>query len=208
MNRRRFLESAAFAGTVSPFLVTGAFARQSASPDATPILEHDYGFGPTLAQRVEQVKPAALFDALQTTPVSTPLFPADTPPIEPVLWDDESDTDLAGTIGGVVFNTGYDENDNFLGVGVAIIHADRESAAAAMATTGPAPKSFLGMPWFVQAVEDHAASVIQIGHVLLAGSAAPPANPEESSGPLALRSITHMAALLDHLDTVLIDLGV
>ncbi|MDQ3524478.1 MAG: hypothetical protein M3451_05425, partial [Chloroflexota bacterium] len=70
MNRRRFLESAAFAGTVSPFLVTGAFVRQSASPDATPILEQDPDSSPTLAQRVEQVAPAALFDALQTTPVS------------------------------------------------------------------------------------------------------------------------------------------
>lgn len=210
MQRRHFLGSALLASGLSPFLFTDILARQSATPAATPVEANGPDSGPTLADRVGQIDPQTLLDTLRATPVTSPLFPADTLPIEPEAWDDTGDSDLTDAVGGVVFNTGYDENDNFLGVGVAIVHPDAESASAAMIATGPVEQqALLGLPWFVQALQGNAVAVVQVDYLLLAGGADSAVFSEDSDAMLVLlRSITHMTALLDHLDGVLADLGV
>ncbi len=207
MQRRHFLGSALLASGLSPFLFTDVLARQSATPAATPVADKPSDAALTLPQQVAQIEPQTLLDALRSTPVTSPLFPADTPPIEPVVWDDTGDRDLENAVGGVVFNTGYDENDNFLGVGVAIVHPDAESASATMTATGPVEQqAFLGLPWFVQALQGNAVAVVQVDYLLLVGGADPSVFPADSDAMLVLRSITHMTALLDHLDGVLADL--
>lgn len=212
MHRRRFLESAALAGTVSPLIFTNAVARQAATPGATPIMDQGPDFGPTLADRVAQVRPEDLLQALRSTPVTSPLFPSDTPPIEPVAWDDESDTDLAGTLGGVVFNTGYDENDNFLGVGAAIIHPDAESAVRANETTAlgqdiESGGTLLGGPIFFLQNVDYGLTLVQLGYLLIGGNTLTTDEATGDQPTMLLRSLAHTAALLDHLDGVLTDLG-
>lgn len=205
MRRRQFLKSAALSGTIGPLTLNTSVARQVATPGATPVGEGDQ----TLAERVAQVDPPLLLDALLSTPVTTPLFPSDTAPIEPVAWDDEGDTDLANTIGGVVFNTGYDENDNFISIGNVIVHPDTGSATARVNEMGPAQlDTFLNLPWFVQAVVGNAVSVVQVEYLLLVGGTIASSGGAAGSGTMTLRAISHTVALLDHLDSVLTDLRV
>lgn len=211
MHRRRFLQSAVVSGAASPLIVNAALASQPATPHGEATPESDR----SLADRVSQIDPQTLLEGLLATPVTTPLFPSDTASVEPVVWDDESDTDLEGTIGGVAFNTGYDENQNFIAVGNAVVHPDANSASARFADLGPDLVSFLGMPWFVEAFEDYAISAVQIGYLLLIGGidAATDPNPDdirmqEPDETLTFRAISHMTALLDHLGGVLAALEV
>lgn len=209
MQRRHFLGSAAVAGIVYPSVISTSLARQSATPAATPVVYDGPDFGPTLAERVARISPEELLGAIRSTPVTTPLFPADTPPIEPVVWDEFLDTDLVDTFGGVVFNTGYDENDNFLGVGVAIVHPDTESASRASDTTArdqgvESGGTLLGSPIFFQQNIDYGATLVQLDYLLIGGGTFTTGD----QPTMLLRSITHTAALLSHLDGVLTDLGV
>ncbi len=76
-----------------------------------------------------------------------------------------------------------------------------------MTATGPAEQqSFIGLPWFVQAIEGNAVAIVQVDYLLLVGGAESSVFPADSDAMLALRSVTHMTALLDHLDGVLADL--
>lgn len=211
MHRRRFLASAALAGTVSSLLVTTAFTRQSATPAATPVTDDGPDFEPTLAERVAQVPPGTLLKALRTTPVNSTLFPADTPPVEPAVWDDFLDTDLEGTLGGVVFNTGYDENDNFLGVGAAIIHPDAASASQANDRTAQeraieSGGMLLGCPIFFYQNIDYGVTIVQADYLLIGGNARAPEEGAADQPALLFRSLAYTAAVLDHLDGVLLTL--
>lgn len=204
MHRRRFLQSSAIAGTASPMVFTAAMAQQQAIPEATPAQQGNA----TLADRIARIEPEALLEALLTTPVTTHLFPSDTPPVETVAWEDTGDADLDNAVGGVVFNTGYDENDNFVLVGVAIVHPNADSAAAAVAETGSAPRqSFIELPWFMQVVVDNAVSGVRIGNLILVGGADSPSGEPAEAATMTLRAISHMTALIDHLEGVLSDLG-
>ncbi len=210
MHRRRFLQTATLTGIAGASLLTGTRAApRVTSASATEA---------TLAKRVASIAPEHVLDALLATPVTTPLLPADTPPVEPVAWDDPGDADLTDTVGAVVFTTGQDANGNELGIGNAIVHPDADAAASMVARVGPAEtQRYLGMPWFVQSIEDYAVSVVQIDYLLLVGGAETPsgenvgngsevsASPVPSEAPprLELRAVSHMTALLDHLDGVL-----
>ena len=159
MHRRRLLRAAAITALVIPPLAPRALAARQ-SPPATP---EAGGSIARLPARVTGVDPTALLDALRTAPVTTPLLPADTPPVEPVVWDDDSDTDLQGTLGGVIFTTAEDEHGNPALIGTAIVHPDAESAAGVIASMGDgAPGDFLGLPWLVHVESGFAASVVQI----------------------------------------------
>lgn len=212
MHRRQFLESVALAGTVSPVLLTTTLARQSGTPGATPVFEEEGpDFGPTLEERVAQVAPETLLETLRTTPVTTPLFPSDTPPIEPVIWEEFGDTDLEGTLGGVVFSTGYDENDNFLGVGAAVVHPDAASASRAATIQEPGTESggtLLGSPILFYQNIDYGLVSVQADYLIIGGNALAPVEGSGDQPTLLLRSVAYTAALLDHLDGVLTDLGV
>jgi hypothetical protein len=203
MHRRRFLRTAAIAGATGALALDHAGARQATPASPTSILVDGF-----LAGRVAQVRPQDLYAALVETPVTTPLFPAGTPPVEPVAWEDPSDADLDGVVGGVVFNTGFDDNDNYLGVGTAIVHPDPESAVEAFEQVVPTlTQTFLWLPWFVHAGEEDAVSVARVDYLLLIGGTDAPVGEAASPATMTLRAITHMTALLDHLDSVLTKLG-
>lgn len=200
MHRRHFIQTATLAGTSGLLLTSSTRAHRS-----TPAPSN--GQEGSLTARVARIAPETMREALLTTPVTTPLLPSDTAPVEPVPWDDTSDSDLAGTLGGVVFNTGYDANENYLGIGNAIVHPDAGTATAALIEVGPAPmQHFLGLPWFVQVVTDYAVSAVQIDYLILVGGAESLTGSVDDSGTMSLRAISHMTALLDHLDGVLAEL--
>jgi hypothetical protein len=217
MHRRRFLHAATLAGAALPLASVETLAQARDVGPSTPIPAGESG----LVARVVSIDPETLLEALLTMPVTTPLLPSDTPPVEPVPWEDESDSDLAGAVGGVLFQTGFDTNDNPLVVATAIVHPDAESATAVLAEVGPRDmRELLGMPFFVEDFGDYAVSVVRVGYLLLAGGAeapeddppvvydtaatgATPASQSERAPRLDLRAMSYLTALLDHLDGVL-----
>lgn len=212
MQRRQLVQAAALATVSVPLMIrtTAGHARQTSGSEPSQ-----------LVARVESVAPEILLEGLLTTPVTTPLFPSDTLPVEPVVWDDDGDSDLAGTVGAVAFNAVYDNNDSFVAVGNAMVHPDTASASAFFILDDePAPDTFLGLPWVSYAERLYAISAVQIGYLILVGgietwdednvasaeSGTPPAS-VSGNATLALRAISNMTALLDHLDAVLTELG-
>lgn len=205
MHRRQFLHATALTATALPLAGLPALAQSTPAPAGDD----------SLTGRVSAVAPEALLEALLTTPVTTPLLPVDTPPVEPVPWDDLSDVDLEGAVGGVLFQTGYDANDNPLAIANAMVHPDADAAALALGNVGPeGMDQWLGMPWFVQGFDDYAVSLVQIGYLLMVGGAEPlgdgpssvdGATPEREPS-LELRAISYMTAMLDHMEDVLASL--
>ena len=207
MHRRQFLHAVTIAAA-APEAVTSARADV-----ATPAVDDDS----SLTARVTAIDPEAVLEALLSTPVTTPLTPRDTPEVDPVPWEDESDTDLQSAVGGVLFQTGRDVRDNPIVMATAIVHADAASATAALAEVGPHEMQELyGLPFFVQDFGDYAVAVAQVGYLLLAGGAETPpetasAGPAASvsptvasgSGRIHLRALANLAATLDHLEDVL-----
>src|SRR5665811_82754 len=211
MHRRRFGETVTSTSLASALIRSSALTQQKATPGATPVQDNQR-LTLSLAELVAEVTPQSLLDALLATSVTTPLFPADTPPIEPVVWDDTSDSDLDGTVGAVVFNTGYDENDNFLPVGNAIMFPNAASASARIDNLAQDPISFLEMPWTVEASPDSVVSAIRVDYLILVGGAEVPTEqvldargePDPRQGAhMTSRAIIHMTALTDHLRVAL-----
>jgi hypothetical protein len=212
MHRRHLLHAAAI--VAAPITITTARAQV-----ATPAPDGTAG----LVERVTAIDPDTLLEALLATPVTTPLVPRDTPEVEPVPWEDESDSDLAGAVGGVLFQTGFDANDNPLVMATAIVVADGDAAAARFAEVGPDEiLELYGLPFFAQDFGDYAVAVVRVGYLLLAGGAegpqeraladsraasATPAQPAGASGRYHLRALGNLAATLDHLEDVLATLG-
>jgi hypothetical protein len=213
MHRRQLLHAATLAAA-APLAVTTARAQV-----ATPASSDD---APTLSARVTAIDPEVMLEALLSTPVTTPLVPRDTPDVEPVPWEDESDLDLDGAVGGVLFQTGWDANDNPLVMATAIVLPDADAAAASIADVNPDEIQVLyGLPFFAQDFGDYAVAVVRVGYLLLAGGAeapeeAPPIahggaagatpaseSPAGTSGRYHLRAVGNLAATLDHLEDVL-----
>lgn len=209
MHRRQFLHAAAMTATAMPLVGVPALAQSTPAPSGDD----------SLTGRVSAVAPEAMLEALLTTPVTTPLLPVDTPPVEPAPWDDLSDVDLAGAVGGVLFQTGFDANDNPLAIANAMVHPDADAATAALANIAPEDMDqWLGMPWFVQAFDEaftpYAVSAVQVGYLLMVGgaesladgpSSVDGATPEREPS-LELRAISYMTAMLDHMEDVLASL--
>lgn len=210
MHRRRFLHAATLATAAAPLTLTTVRADR-----ATPEPE---GSAP-LIDRVNAVAPDILLEALLTTPVTTPLVPRDTPDVDPVPWEDESDTDLDGAVGGVLFQTGWDVNDNPEVMATAIVYPDADVARSMLAEVSQVEAQQLyGLPFFAAAFDDYAVAVVRAGNLLLAGGAEAPDDADVSddrpasdatpapafrSGRVHLRALANLAATLDHVEDVL-----
>lgn len=153
----------------------------------------------------------AVLDLLIRTPVNTPLFPADTGTIRPAPWLDECDTDLRGTVGGVLMQTGQDENGNFIGPGVYIVFPDKTAAMARLdEQRAEAEEDFEGVDSEVGSIElsgnagitirnpDESYTLVAVGAVFVVGVA-----DSTQPGDPALRSLANCLALLDHLLSVM-----
>lgn len=201
MHRRQFLYTATLAAA-APMTIIPARAAEVATPASGDT---------SLADRVAAVAPEALLEALLTTPVTTPLIPADLAGVTASAWDDTNDSDLAGAVGGVSF-----EESGGSGVLVAnvIVQPDADTARTMMGDVpGDAIASeFLGMPWMTLVDGDYAVSALQVGYVLMVGGSEAPYDPDATpdaaaSGKLQMRAIDNMVMLVDHLDDVLTALG-
>lgn len=126
MTRRTLLRTMPLAATLAALPKPRHSLGSQATPGATPV--------------AGQPDPRALLEALLTTPVTTTLFPADTPPLTVTEWIDESDSDLDGAIGGVLLQTGEDANGNFQGPGVYIVHPGPDAARTAFDAHLPASR--------------------------------------------------------------------
>jgi hypothetical protein len=210
MHRRQFDQTATVSAAFSPF----AFNPTTMARDvATPHAEATPAPARPLADRVAQVDPQVLLDALLKSSVTTPLLPSDAAPVEPIAWDEFGDTDLAGTMGGVTLATGYDGHDNPISIGNAIVHPDAGSASARLSDVTDNMVTFQKMPWFVESTSDYAVSVVQVDYLVLIGGldTGDVKNPidvrsQELVETRKLRAISHMIGLLDHLSAVLADL--
>lgn len=155
--------------------------------------------------------PEALLALLLEAFIETSLFPADTGMVRPRPWVAEGDTDLVDTVGGVLMQTGQDENRNFIGPGVYLVFPDAGAALARLdASIGEAEEDFegaetqatsiemAGYPGFTISNPDSTVTLLAVGPVI--GSAL--GNPNLPGDP-ALRSLVNGAALLDHLLSIM-----
>lgn len=201
ITRRHALRSVpAFALTGGSFLIhQRAMAQDAATPEATPV-------GTPVAGDSQ-----ALLDLLLEAFIETSLFPADTGMVRPRPWVDEGDTDLIGTVGGVLMQTGQDENGNFIGPGVYIVFPDETAAQTrfdeqrAEADDGfegiraeVTEIDLAGYPGFTVREPDNTYTEVVVGPVIVVG----PGDRRQPGDP-SLRSLVNCAALLDHLLTVM-----
>lgn len=164
ITRRHALRSAtllALGGTA--ILNAGrASGQEAATPEATPALPSEaVSCEELVGTPVASDHGAALLDLLVRTPVSTRIFPDDTGTVRPEPWLDACDTDLRGTVGGVLMQTDRDEHGNFIGPGVYIVFADETAARTRLdEQRAEAEEGFEGIHAEVTAVElvSHGAS--------------------------------------------------
>lgn len=198
--RHAFSSAPAFALAVSlnspnSHVVAQGAAPPVGTPAGTPIVDYS----------------ESLLDRLLEAPVRTPLFPADTGRIQPAPWIDEGDTDLIGTVGGVLMQTGQDENRNFIGPGVYLVFPDAGAALARLdASIAEAEEDFEGVetqatsidmagyPGFTISSPDSTVTLLAVGPVIVSALG----NPNLPGDP-ALRSLVNGAALLDHLLSIM-----
>lgn len=153
----------------------------------------------------------SLLELLIRTPVNTPLFPQDADTIRPEPWLDEGDTDLRGTVGGVLMQSSQDENRNFIGPGVYIVFPDEAAAMARLdEQRAEAEEGFEGIRAEVTSIKlaghsgiavresDDIYVVMAVGPVIVSGlgDSALPGDP-------MLRAHVNCLALLDHLQSVM-----
>lgn len=201
---RRTLVQTGQVATVAGVLAawrTGAVAAQS-TPVASP--------------GSEPLPPEEVFQALLASEVTTPLFPADVGALGIVEWVDTSDTDLDGTIGGLLVRdtTKGDDDDTAL-VGAYIVHPT--AAMAVERLTGPEaqdegtnPVEILGRQGVWQQSGDGSSllAVVQ-GTVIVsaigipAGGRGPDQPAPAATGETDNRALANLAGLLDHLRLVL-----
>lgn len=218
ITRRHALRSVpvlAFCGTT--FVGTRyATAQQNATANATPetILEATPESGSCaelVGTPVASDQGEALLDLLLHAPVETPLFPADTGMVRAIPWIDECDTDLRGTVGGVIMEADRDEYGNPLGPGVYIVFPDETNARARLdESRSEAEENVDGVDSEVSSIElagypgitirnpDESYTLIVIGPVVVGGL-----GDRRQPGDPALRSVVNCAALIDHLQSVM-----
>lgn len=195
-------------------------AAQEASPAASPVAETD------LDERIGSIPPEELLAALLETPVDEDLFPSAYPDVATEPWEDESDTDLEGVVGGVLIVSGDDL------LGVYIIHPSEESATARYEEgliedaafagfdevtgelNGPQRVTVDGLAAWQTATDDGEPPLIslRVENVILSATVSPdfetpsdelpPATPVTGEETLALA-----VAIVDHLDRVSADLA-
>jgi len=160
------------------------------------------------------IEPDRLLSKLMTSTVTTTLFPSDTGTVEVLEWVDNSDTDLFGSVGGVLMQTSTDQNNNFIGPGVYIILRNVDDAterretmetsalnrsSTTSITIGGFPGVTTAEPNDVadQSMESSAVTLLQVAYLVIAGAANGPAD-----GSTEFRSVSNAVGLLDHLRTV------
>lgn len=213
LNRRILLQSipaGIAAGALSLSARPALGQSRTSTPEATPAANPPGSLEDTLLT----IEPDRLLSRLMTSPVTTPLFPSDTGTVEAIEWVDNSDTDLFGSVGGVLMQTGTDENDNFVGPGVYIILRDVDDAterreSVETSETDPSglkPITIGGFPGATivesnegadGSAELSAVTLLQIGYLLISALANGPADASTE-----LRSVANAIGLLDHLRTV------
>jgi hypothetical protein len=114
---RRTLTLAALASASA--LLPGTLAAQEATPAASP--------------EAEPLPPELIYEGLLASTITTPLFPSDTPSLNIVPWEDSGDTDLDGAIGGVLVQSGPNEED---AIGAYIVHPLIKQAQARLLPEG------------------------------------------------------------------------
>lgn len=201
MTRRTILRSTPVAAALAALLHPGRARASQATPGATPV--------------AGQPDARALLDALLDAPLTTTLFPSDTPAITVVEWVDEGDSDLVGAVGGVLLQTGEDDNGNVIGPGVYIVHPGAEAARAAFDAqvadnTEDSPLSILDYPGVISRnpgdpgpssadFPELASSLIAVvvGPVIVGAI-----GEGGEHGANDLRALANLAGMLDHLRLV------
>lgn len=214
LNRRLLL------GSISAGIATEALAlpvrpvlgqSRESTPEADPSGERSAPG--TLEDALLGIEPDWLLSRLMTADVTTPLFPSDTGTVEAHEWTD-NDSDLFGSVGGVLMQTSTDENNNFIGPGVYIILRDEDDAAERLETAGT-PESdgsvkvvsvagFSGLTIIGPTDEaeplmaSYAVTLLQVGYLLVSAVANGPADASTE-----FRSVANAIGLLDHLRSIM-----
>jgi hypothetical protein len=166
-----------------------------------------------LAQATPEASPVAIADPeeifalLRDTPFSSSLLPEGYGDQEIAVWDDSSDTDLEGAIGGLLIGPVGNPEEAF--VAAIIVHADAETARARVmaledSTDGEHVQSFamLGIEGLSIVDRDeewgYATVAVAIGPVIVGGAADVSAFPDD----YVLRGTAHLIAALDHVQRV------
>ncbi len=202
MSRRSILRAAPLSATALAALVNQRTGLASqTTPEATPV--------------AGQPDPLKLLEALITSPVTTTLFPSDTPAVTVTEWVDSSDSDLDGAAGGVILQTGEDDNGNFLGPGVYIVRPSPDAARTAFDAQladnrDSGAQSILGYTGVIahdpgdpgQTDADFAARASSLIAIVV-GPVIVSAIGEGGEGDANdVRALAHLAGMLDHLRTV------
>lgn len=193
----------------TPATLAGA---QEATPAATPMA------GESLDERIAAIPPEELLRALLGTPVATGTFPAEFGIVTTEPWEDEGDTDLDGTVGGVFVTS----DDTLLGV--YIVHPSEESATTRFEETlveeatpfevaeptAPERVTVAGLPaWLINTDEIDGTTLcaLRVENVILAGAvvpgfATPVAEGTVATPASAAENLAVTEALIVHLDRV------
>jgi len=148
----------------------------AASPGATPHAT------PGVTDALAGVDPDALYAALLTGAVPADILPPTDAPPTVYPWQDTSDEDLDGTLGGVVIATEDPFGSDLTPAISYIVFPDEAGAverfgslAALGAEDGVTlePIDSLGYPAAVVAFPDQVLCIAQVGNVIVAGSIAP-----------------------------------
>jgi hypothetical protein len=207
---RRELAVAASALGAASFRAFPA-AAQSASPEtgATPADEDDF------VERIAGFPPDYLLAVLQTTPVSTPLFPESYGKSMVSTWED--DADLEGSLGGAV--VGADQAPIMLAFLVfpdQTAAIDRLTQMAADSEEPTVETTLLGYPGITFGSMFGPRTIIQVETVHVWGFGMPILTDKEMENPenttpddayrflLTARSVLHTAIGLDHLHRVVV----
>lgn len=215
---RRLLMKSVAAGIATAALLLparSALAQSSpgtpvATPAATPVASPAASFD-SLEDALLAIEPDELLTRLVDSEVTTSLFPSDTGPIDVREWDDTSDSDLENAVGGVLMQTGTDQNENFIGPGVYIIMHNVDDAAERLERVRTdrstvKPITVAGFAGFViiatndvgeGEVASNVVTLLQVGYLLISASAEGPAD-----GSTESRSAANAIGMLDHLRTV------
>ena len=218
LNRRNLLLSTPVGTALGALALPARSALAQSSPGtpvATPVATRAASFG-SLEDALLAIEPDKLLSRLVDSEVTTSLFPSDTGTIDVREWDDASDSDLENAVGGVLMQTGTDQDENFMGPGVYIIMPNRDDAGELLETarvdrTSVEPITIAGFPGFaiVDAnnmgegeMASNVVTLLLVGYLLISALADGPAAESKK-----LRSMANAIGLLDHLRTVVLAAG-
>jgi hypothetical protein len=161
----------------------------------------------------ESLTPEEVLEALLAAPFQSPLLPADTGEVVVTEWVDDSDTDLDGAVGGILFGAAAAGAE--FSIGAMIVHFDPQTAteritSVAADTSDPNTVTDVKIAGYSGATvilpsdetshpvnPGYATTAVAAGFVIISGGAEDLPNAE-----LETRSLAHTLALIDHLRRV------